>query len=328
MMKQTWLAGAVFLILLVNMTTAQDAIVPTGDELIAAVKAQVPGKVRELIRKGADVNYTQYVDGYFNGWTPTMYAAQSLSKPILVALIEAGADVNAKTLSDSSTALHLATQQPGNHTVIPLLEAGADPTAINDYSQVPLHFAAQQEDASGLNAILDYDFSTVNLTDEQGYAPIHYAAQLINPEALNYLIDVWANIELKTNHGNTPLHLAARKQGGNPDSVEALIEVGAVLDEQDAHGGSALHYAAEQETADIARALLLAGAQWNKKNTTGQTPLHRAVEYGRRALINLLATSCAAVKVKDVNGFTPIYYARHRKSPDLVKLLQSKCTNA
>jgi len=302
-----------------------DPLAATGEELIAAVKAQDPGPVRDLIRKGANVNYTQIVDGYFNGWTPVMYAAQSNSVPILKALIDAGADVNAKSISDGSTALHAASQRASNTTVIPLLEAGADPAIINDYSQTPFHFAAQVEDGQSINAMLEYSTSVINHTDTQGYAPIHYAAQLINPAALNFLIDVWADVELKTTHGNTPLHLAARKSLGEPDSVESLIEVGARLDEQDLHGNTALHYASEQKTAAISRALLLGGAQWNAKNAIGQTALHRAVEYGHIPIINLLATSCVAVTVKDVMGFDPIYYARHRKSPAITRILESKC---
>ncbi|KAJ1367248.1 hypothetical protein KIN20_028118 [Parelaphostrongylus tenuis] len=59
------------------------------------------------------------------------------------------------------------------------------------------------------------------LTDAMGRNVIHYAALNNAPHLVHYFATCGANVNLVDNHGDAPIHLAAR--GGNVEAVAALI---------------------------------------------------------------------------------------------------------
>ena len=94
---------------------------------LAAYENPDPAAIAALIEAGADVNAR--IGG---GATPLHGAA--LNNPelaVIAALIKGGANVNAQMLSDY-TPLHAAAKEPRNPAVIEaLLEAGADPRRVS-----------------------------------------------------------------------------------------------------------------------------------------------------------------------------------------------------
>ena len=96
--------------------------------------------VKTLCAAGADTNVQ---DEW--GQTPLMWAARMSSDEIVCELIRAGASVNVVTsskwlsgLAAGSTALHLAAENNNIKCGVLLVEAGADMTVRNKYSQSPL----------------------------------------------------------------------------------------------------------------------------------------------------------------------------------------------
>jgi len=90
--------------------------------LIAASRAGRTESIRALIRLGADPNRR----GGVNGWTPVMHAIHKAQRNAVAALIEAGADANAKTRR-GLTALTMAAGYGDTDTVRLLLALGANP---------------------------------------------------------------------------------------------------------------------------------------------------------------------------------------------------------
>lgn len=93
-----------------------------GSALIGAARGGHIGVIRALAAAGADPN----LRGGVNGWTPLMHAIHKNQKLAAMALIDAGADPNARG-SGGSTPLIMAAGYGNAETVRALLARGADP---------------------------------------------------------------------------------------------------------------------------------------------------------------------------------------------------------
>ncbi|KAJ3520622.1 hypothetical protein NMY22_g12670 [Coprinellus aureogranulatus] len=80
------------------------------------------------------------------GWTPLHYACQNGHAECAQILLEAGADINARTL-DGSTALKLACYRGYEDCVKHLLEHGADTSIKNIFGETAFHSASEQNNS-------------------------------------------------------------------------------------------------------------------------------------------------------------------------------------
>ncbi len=145
------------------------------------------GIIKTLMAAGAmDVN-ARDMEGHYQ--TPLMDAAFSNVPEIVTALIQAGADVNAKDRY-GRTALGIAVERSTTPEIVRvLIQAGAD----------------------------------VNAKDGIGWPPLMYAAGLsLSPEIVKLLIDNGAEVNAKNSSGRTPLMLAK-----TPGIVKLLKAAGA-----------------------------------------------------------------------------------------------------
>ena len=94
--------------------------------------------VRALIERGADVNARTQ-----SGFTPLMFAAQNNDLESARLLVESGAEINAVT-PKYDNALTVASASRAEEVAIFLLEEGADPNAEDRYGITPLHYAVAQ----------------------------------------------------------------------------------------------------------------------------------------------------------------------------------------
>ncbi len=90
-----------------------------------------PEVILALIAAGADVNAKDYLER-----APLLFVAATGSVENIKLLLEAGADVNAKTANDW-TALHGAAKFNSSEAVMVLLEAGAEPAAKTEMGETP-----------------------------------------------------------------------------------------------------------------------------------------------------------------------------------------------
>jgi len=90
-------------------------------------------------------------------------------------------------------------------------------------------------------------------------------------DVVKLLIDKGADVNAKTNDGDTALMWAAIS--GEVDIVKMLLEKGADVNAKNNHGDTALIFAAAQGNVDIVKILLDAGADISAKNEHGETAL-------------------------------------------------------
>ncbi len=233
---------AVFIVLLFAISSAYGSSVkdPTADLFLELTKdsAGTPWasaeKVRQFVKAGANVNLEDVGEAFgYNSYTSargiTMLMTASIyqnNPEIIHILVNAGADVNARSKENSSwrgqptpllpkglTALMVAAgkQDPIIHTnVSALIEAGAD----------------------------------VNLQDEAGFTALMYAAYFNYYEVVKAILDAKPDVNMQDNYGRTALMLAVVNENDiDPQVVKALIDAGARADIKDNAGKTALDYA-------------------------------------------------------------------------------------
>jgi len=137
------------------LTDGPDLNAATGDGMTAVHWAAQSGNaaiLELLLNAGAEVDPTTRIGSY----TPLHIASARADGAIVGKLLEAGADASATTSNSKVTALHLAAQEVGGaEAVKALLEFGADPNAREGAAgQTPLMFAAGKNRVESIELLL------------------------------------------------------------------------------------------------------------------------------------------------------------------------------
>lgn len=146
----------------------------------ALMRATVVGNlevVKLLVEKGASIHLKNK-----KGYTPLMKAAERNYLSIMQFLISKGGNVNEVRIlgKDSSTALHLATQEGHRNAVELLIRSGAN----------------------------------VNLKDSDGFVPIFHAIKSGNLEIVKLLVEAKADLSTSSYFGDT-IHTVLEESGNS-----------------------------------------------------------------------------------------------------------------
>ena len=176
-----------------------------------------------------------------------------------------------------------------------LLTAGADPNARTVSGETPLHLAAAGSPIPSIATLLVNAGADPAAQSRDGNTPLHRVAENTNDAALPIaaaLLDAGADPDALNQKETTPLHrVAAFRPTGFLDEYEkipaliaALVDAGADPRGTDAGGRTPLHLAAAANTVPpIVAALLHAGADPDARDKSGRTPLHLAAAHQHHA---------------------------------------------
>lgn len=205
-------------------------------------------RLQELLHQGFPVDQR----GGSMDETALVVAARRGNLEIVKILLNAGADINAKT-KYGDTSLTAATHFCHPYIAEYLIEQGADVNAKNDgFGSTPLMLASECNDL----------------------------------EIVKTLIKKGAKIDEKNKSGGTSLMAASAK--GHGEIVQSLIRLGADVNLTESRGNDALQYAVYRGHLSVVKALLENGAMPNRKNQSGMLPLHVAIYQNNSSIAKLL----------------------------------------
>ena len=306
---EDWSTDAFFETATVEEVTAclaagADPDAPNEDGLtplhLAAQSNSAPAVIVALLDAGADL---EAPTGEDDDATPVRYAATSNPSPsVLDALIVAGAD-----LGDGLA--HLVASRNSNPAVLETLlaAAGVDVTLVNGSRETLLHEAASNPSVAMSRWLLASGVD-VNARSATGLTPLHDAVQNGNPAVIEALLAAGADVAASLNgfENSTPLGIAVLIIP-DPAVTEVLLAAGSEVTVDEA-GASLLHYAAANENPGVIEALLAAGADPTAREhgIMNDTPLHRAATPGA---VSALVAAGADVDASNYRDETPLHLA-------------------
>lgn len=315
--KSSWIAYLVVLFVTLRPASAADLFhAVRADDLATVRSAAGSGAAREA--RGA------------GGATPLIYAAAFGSPESVRALVEAGADVNART-DLGANALIWAAGDPAKTEI--LVRAGADVNAASNMGRTPLMVAAGRDGSAETVRMLLEKGADPRAADQNGSTPLLAAALAADTETVRLLIELGADVNQADKAGNTPLQLAAAN--GGRKMVRMLLANGARVNDANTFGGAVRHgdialqgltplmLAADEAPAGVLRMLLDAGAEVNARDSRGMTALMLASASARQdeKILKLLLRRGADPKAVSASGETALDWAAKFGDPGTTTLL-------
>ncbi len=186
-----------------------------------------------------------------------------------------------------------------------------------DY-QLQFSQALHEGDAGEVERLLEAHPELVNADFGRGARPLFRAVHLNRPEMVRLFLARGADLEAKTERGNTAVHAAAAT--GHTYCYDLLADHQADPNRPNQEGQTPLWLAVRANHRGLVRRLLEAGADPNRVDRWGVSCLHLAAAAGRAELTQVLLEAGANPKVSDDQGRTPADMAWQNRRIDWKKV--------
>ena len=225
-----------------------------------------------------------------SGDTPlTLAARHGHDNVVHVLLSDSQCLVDAKG-QGGYTALHYSRRYGHVDIVRTLVKHKANVNARTDSGDTPLTLAAENGHDNVVHALLSDFQCLVDAKGQDGYTALHYSCSGGHVDIVRTLVKNKANVNARTDSGDTPLTLAARH--GHDNVVHVLLSGSQCLvDAKGQDGYTALHYSCSGGHVDIVRTLVKHKANVNARTDSGDTPLHVAALYGKIKVVTAIISS-------------------------------------
>ncbi len=159
--------------------------------------------------------------------------------------------------------------------------------------------------------------ANVNCRSTHGMTPLHLAYWRSNLDVAKLLIEKGADVNAEDEiQESTPLFWARNFKFATP-----LIQNGAKLDVQDKYKNTLLHHACSTGDTEFIKFLIGKGANVNAENNVKKTPLHSACTSGDLKAVELILKEKPNVNAKSTLGITPLHEACAQDNFDIATLL-------
>ncbi len=293
---------------------------PMAETLLRTAYEGDAEKTRFWLEKGAPVDARNA-----DNQTPLYLAACKNHADVVAALIDAGADLNARDSIFEDTPLIALSHSDHHATIVRyLIAAGADVNAKNKKDDTALQTACMMGASKIAKLLVDAGADLEVKSGPLGKTPLMEASSSGNASIVKLLLKAGANVNARSPLNATPLQFADK----SPEVVRALIKAGANVNEQAAYnadgGFTHLMAAVNRGEIRIAKLLIDAGADVNAlSGPRGWTPLLLAVGQKKPnpQMVRLLLDSGADVNAQNQHGENALSFAVFNNNPQMVKLL-------
>uniref|UniRef100_A0A7S0SPB3 RING-type domain-containing protein n=1 Tax=Chromulina nebulosa TaxID=96789 RepID=A0A7S0SPB3_9STRA len=277
------------------------------------------GKIELLelvIQKYPDFNLNDELTTEIQKYNAIHVAARNNQGHMIKALVQAGCDIDAVEGEHGYTPLMLAMVLGYEWVVAELIYNGANFRFVARNGRTPLFIAAEKGYISSLCLMLNYGKFDINgpVVTPSGLRLIHVASYHNQPHIVKKLIDLKADVNIRSDEqgGYTPLVMALL--GMNTSAAIDLIKAGADITEPSKSGRSPLFLAIEKGLTEVVK-YLICDCKVNVNSpvtteTSASCPLHVAILYGQSHFIPLLISLGALVNTPDrERKCTPLHIA-------------------
>ena len=262
---------------LVCAASTSFAIAADGESLRALVLASDHAGLAAALESGADPNAPLP-----DGSVPLAWASELQDGSAVRMLVDAGANPNGGT--NAFSPLLVACLNPNAEVLDALLDAGAQIDARSRDGVPVLSICAGRAPTSVVERMLDAG-AAVDGTDASGQTALMWAAAHDRPDTFDLLLARGASISATTATGFTPLFFAIKS--GDGGMAQRALAAGADLSHRSADGTSALQLALYQGNTEFARTIA-PRFDLAEVDVNGHTPLHAAVLTGDARLVGAL----------------------------------------
>ena len=292
----------VLLIILIQATSGIVKAQNINEQLINAVKTNNNEQVKQLLKKGSDVNSQDK-----NGATVLMWAVYSGDIETVKYLLKKKADYNKKGV------IYTNKEKTGYYGNILSVAAGENKPQILKYLLKKCKINIE-----------DQEYNPKSKKDD-GWTALQWAASKANDEIIEILLSKGANINANyTSDKGTPLIYAL--QAKKYTTAKILIEADADVNMQTSEGRTALYYISTDNKPKILELLLKKGANPNIATNQGFTPLIISAYNNKFENCKLLVKYSAGVYRRDKYSKTAVDYAFSKGYEDIGNYLYEKGT--
>jgi ankyrin repeat protein len=183
---------------------------------------------RLLLRNGAKINARTT-----GGSTALREASIGGATEVVKLLLNHGADTEFGTEGNNDTPLLTAAARSHLPVVIVLLEAGANINAQQNRGWSALYYSLLEKNEEMAALVLEYS-PNIELSTISGVRPLQLAAMNGLNKTLRGLLDKGAEVDGKDNNGLTALRVTV--QGGHLEAVQILVKRGADINVKEFNG--------------------------------------------------------------------------------------------
>ena len=252
---------------IVGIVLAMLLAAPGGDTRLPDAAMQGAREaVQSLLDQNVDVDAAQA-----DGNTALHWAAYRDDMEMARLLIQADANVHARTRPGDLSPLLMAARNGSAAMIELLLKAGSDANSTNANGTTPLMFAAASGNTDALRILLGHG-AEVNATDiPNGQTALMFAAARNRGAAIQLLATYGADLRT-TSRVSTVKPFGRFGVPGEEEDNKKTTEMG---------GNTPLHFAAREGHMDAVRELIVAGADVNQTSVSdNMSPLTQAIING------------------------------------------------
>ena len=208
------------------------------------------------------------------------------------ALLENGANPNIFSSKDKDSPLLMAVRSNNREIFDLLVSHGADLEQQNANGDFPLYAAYRNQNLDMFSSLIDKGANLDKPINEHNDTLLTMSIYEGHLSTSEMLVNNGADVNHKTNYGDTPLILAADQRGDTPELnkklaglIGSMIEKGADMEQTNRWGMNAMDYAVRQDNKELMATLSRA------KSETGQklevSTLKETLTFLQQDIINL-----------------------------------------